>query len=84
MVYPASSSYSVKIAPFQKNEITDFVAYKPAYTLASYEDTCDAYFKGTAGQTKVTYDFKQTDGHDWSTLGYTQKVQRSLPSMLNA
>lgn len=74
MVYPAASNYAVNIKPFQKNEITDFVSYKPAYTLSQYENICDAYFTGTNGLTSLQYNFKNVDGHDWSSLGYQQKV----------
>lgn len=76
MVYPGAPNYAVSIKPFVKNEITDFVAYKPAYTLGGYENVCDGYFTGSSGFTTLTYGFKNVDGHDWSSLGYQQKVRK--------
>ncbi|KAF2271100.1 hypothetical protein CC78DRAFT_506634 [Lojkania enalia] len=75
-VYPSSPNYAVSIKPFVKNEINDFVAYRPAYTLGGYENTCDAYFQGTAGITTLQWSLKNVDGHDWSSLGYTKRVTK--------
>lgn len=76
MVYPSAPNYAVSLNPFVKNEITDFVAYRPAYTLSGYENTCDGYFKSTSGFTSLTYGFKNVDGHDWSSMGYTKQVTK--------
>jgi hypothetical protein len=76
MVYPAADSYAVSLNPFVKNEITDFVTYRPAYTLSGYENTCDAYFKNTGALTTLQYGFKNVDGHDWSSLGYQKTVTK--------
>jgi hypothetical protein len=78
MVYPSANDYAVRISPFIKQDITDFVAYRPAYSLGGYEDTCDAYFTGTStGFTSLQYGFRNVDGHDWSSLGYQRRVSRS-------
>ncbi|KAF2007466.1 hypothetical protein P154DRAFT_119796 [Amniculicola lignicola CBS 123094] len=77
MVYPAAPNYAVSITPFQKNEITDFIAYKATYTMGGYEDVCDRYYKGTAASTSLTYNFKSVNGNDWSTLGYSQQIKKA-------
>ncbi|KAF2747647.1 hypothetical protein M011DRAFT_477265 [Sporormia fimetaria CBS 119925] len=74
MVYPSADSYAVSLKPWIKNEITDFVAYRPSYSLAGYENTCDAYFRNNLGRTTLEYSFKNVDGHDWSTFGYEKRV----------
>ncbi|ORY05263.1 hypothetical protein BCR34DRAFT_46230 [Clohesyomyces aquaticus] len=76
MVYPGAPNYAVSIKPFVKQEITDYVAYRPAYTLASYENVCDSFFTGSSGNTVLQYNYKNVDGHDWSTLGYSQTVKK--------
>jgi len=73
-VYPDASNYAVSLTPFVKNEINDFVAFRPAYSLNQYEDIADNFFKGAAGSSRLEYNFKNVDGHDWSSLGYQKKV----------
>lgn len=75
-VFPGAPNYAVSIKPFVKNEITDFTAYRPYYSLAGYENVCDAYFTGSSAFSTYTYGFKNVDGHDWSSLGYEQKVRK--------
>ncbi|KAF2467261.1 uncharacterized protein BDR25DRAFT_376172 [Lindgomyces ingoldianus] len=75
MVYPSAPNYLVNLKPFVKQEITDFVAYRPAYTLGSYENVCDAFYTSSTGNTVLQYNYKNVDGHDWSTLGYSQTVK---------
>jgi hypothetical protein len=77
MVYPSADNYAVSLTPWTKNEITDFITYRSTYTLQGYENTCDAYFKNQrGGLTRLAYGFANVDGHDWSSLGYQQKVSR--------
>ncbi|EPE31455.1 hypothetical protein GLAREA_12758 [Glarea lozoyensis ATCC 20868] len=85
-VYGAAGTYNVKISPFQANQITDGLIYKPAYSLSGgFEEVCDAWINYTGPvNTVYNWNMNNVNGKDWSSLGHTTSVSNTchLPSIL--
>jgi len=75
-VYP--QTYTVSLSPWQKQEQTDGILYKPQYSLqGGFEESCDACFNCTSpGTTRYNWSLKNINGNDWSQLGHTISVKK--------
>ena len=75
-VYP--QSYTVQLSPWQKNEQTDGILYKPLYSLqGGFEEACDAWFNRTSpGTTIYRWSLRNVNGNDWSQLGHSSSVTK--------
>ncbi|RDL35699.1 Uncharacterized protein BP5553_06311 [Venustampulla echinocandica] len=75
-VYGAGGTYNVRINPFQENQLTDGIIYKPQYSLqGGYEESCDAWINYTgSANTVYNWNMVNVNGHDWSSLGHSTSV----------
>jgi hypothetical protein len=75
-VYGAAGTYNVHISPFQSNQITDGLIWKPAYSLAGgFEEVCDTWINYTGpANTFYNWNMVNVNGEDWSSLGHSTTV----------
>ena len=70
-VYGGAGTYNVKISPFQANQQTDGLIYKPAYSLTGgFEEVCDSWINYTGPvNTVYNWNLNNVNGRDWTSLG---------------